>query len=156
MSLKRWIACVAGTVGICLLSGCEGRPSLIPNSDPALQKTSTQFAADAVKRFPYPGRLMRAGDAQGRAQVDLMMATLQILNYDDRDWNNIDVWVNHSYVCHVPKIPKGKQKVETLNFQMLYNAQGDYFWTDGGKHPMREVEMVRDGKIYQIPLVLAD
>ena len=148
------IACGLITLGV--LAGCEGRPSLIPNSDPNLRKTSTQFAADAARRFPYPAGADKGGDAQGRAQVDLMMAELQILNYDNQDWNDIDIWVNRSYVVHIPRISKAKEKVETINFTMLYDAQGHSFSTDGGKNPMKQVEIVREGKVYQVPLALAD
>src|SRR5579859_3964297 len=56
-----------GVMAVALLAGCEGRPSLLPNSDPDLRKTSTQFAADAAKRFPYPTAAEKAGEAQGRA-----------------------------------------------------------------------------------------
>jgi hypothetical protein len=145
-----------GVIALALMAGCEGRPSLLPNSDPDLRKTSTQFAADAAKRFPYPVAAEKGGDAQGRAQVDLMMAELQILNYDNQDWNDIDIWVNKTYVVHIPKISKSKEKVETINFPMLYDAQGHSFSTDGGKNPMKQVEIVREGKVYQIPLALAD
>ena len=139
-----------------ILGGCEGRPGLVPNSDPALNRTSTQFAADAAKRFPYPSTLPRGGTADGRAEVDVMLTRLQILNSSDEDWNNIEIWVNQSYVCHIPSIPKGKQKVETIGFEMLYNANGDYFSTSGGKNPINLVEMKRNGKLYQLPIVLAD
>lgn len=154
MSKNLRTAC--GVITLALLAGCEGRPSLLPNSDPNLRKTSTQFAADAAKRFPYPTGAEKAGGAQGRAQVDLMMAELQILNYDVQDWNDIDVWVNKTYVVHIPRISKAKEKVETINFPMLYDAQGHSFSTDGGKNPMKQVEIVREGKIYEIPLALAD
>jgi hypothetical protein len=138
------------------LAGCEGRPSLFPNSDDALNKTSTQFAAEAAKRFPYPAAADRAGDAQGRATVDHMFAQLQVLNYSEEDWNNVDIWVNKSYVCHIPHISKAKEKVETLNFQMLYNKDGHFFDTNNGQNPMKEVELYRNGKLYHIPLALSD
>ena len=152
-SIKR---VAGGVIVLGLLAGCEGRPSLLPNSDPNLRKTSTQFASDAAKRFPYPAGAEKAGPAQGRAQVDLMMAELQVLNYDSQDWTDIDLWVNRSYVVHIPRLSKAKEKVETINFTMLYDAQGHSFSTDGGKNPMKDVEIVRDGKVYQIPLALAD
>jgi len=154
LSLPR-IACCFGIFACGLLAGCEGRPGLIPNSDPALNKTSTQFAADAARRFPYPAD-PNGGTASGRAEIDLMLTRLQILNSSDEDWNDIDIWVNHSYVCHVPSIPKGKLKVETVQFQMLYDVKGDYFATDNGQHPVTSVEMRRGGKTYQIPIVMAD
>lgn len=148
------LVCCVGLIVCGLLIGCEGRPGIIPNSDPALNKTSTQFAADAARRFPYSGP--HAGTANGRAEVDVMLTRIQLLNSSDEDWNDIEVWVNQSYVCHVPSIPKGKLKVETVQFEMLYNVKGDYFTTQGGKTPVSSVEVKRDGKLYQVPLVLAD
>ena len=149
---------VLGGVIFCgVLAGCEGRPSLFPNSDSNLAwKTSTEFAADAAKRFPYPGESARGGELAGRAEVDVMMATIQILNSSDDDWKDIDVWVNKSHVCHVAIIPKGKEKVETLNFAMLYDSHGTYFTTANGKNPINRVEVLRDGKLYTVPVRLAD
>jgi hypothetical protein len=156
MSISSRLAyCVAAT-SVAFLVGCEGRPAFVPNTDPALNRTSTQFAADAAKRFPYPSSLPHPGTAQGRAEVDVMLTRLQILNSSDEDWNDIEIWVNQSYVCHVPSIPKGMQRVETIGFEMLYNTSGDYFSTAGGKNPVTLVEMRRNGKVYQLPIVLAD
>lgn len=149
-------ACCLSVAAMGFLAGCEGRPGIIPNSDPALNKTSTQFAADAARRFPYPSSASRSKTADGRAEIDLMLTRLQILNSSDEDWTNIDIWLNQSYVCHIPSIPKGKLKVETIQFQMLYNVNGDFFDTQDGKNPVNMVEMFRDGKMSQIPIVMAD
>ncbi|HEY8748758.1 MAG TPA: hypothetical protein VIM11_12335 [Tepidisphaeraceae bacterium] len=148
---------LAGLIACGVLAGCEGRPTLFPNSDANLRKTSTEFAADAAKRFPYPGEAAtKAGEISGRAEVDVMLGQLQILNSSDDDWKEIDVWVNKSHVCHIPIIPKGKEKVETVAFAMMYNAQGKYFSTENGKNPVNRVEILRDGKLYTIPVRLAD
>ena len=50
-------------------AGCAGRPSLIPNADKSLRRTSAQFAADAAKRHPYKSDAPRGGEAVGRAQI---------------------------------------------------------------------------------------
>ncbi|HEX4125205.1 MAG TPA: hypothetical protein VHY37_10805 [Tepidisphaeraceae bacterium] len=136
--------------------GCSGRPALFPNSDPNLRKTSTEFAADAAKRHPYPSDLPRAGDALGRASIDYGTHVIELLNYSDQDWHDVDIWVNQNYVCHVPVIQKGDSSEKVLNFTMLYDANGEYFWTAGGTIPVKKLEMVRDGKIYNIPFALAD
>jgi hypothetical protein len=148
---------VFGSLLFCgVLVGCEGRPTLFPNSDSNLRRTSTEFAADAAKRFPYPDGAARPGEIAGRAEVDVMLGQIQILNSSDDDWKDIDVWVNKSHVCHVPLIPKGKEKVETLAFAMLYNAHGSYFSTENGKNPVNRVEILRDGKVYTVPVRLAE
>src|SRR4051794_23216863 len=50
--------------------GCSDRTSLIPNSDPALRKTKTEFCRDALTRQPYHGDAPKAGKIAGRAQYD--------------------------------------------------------------------------------------
>jgi len=155
MNLQK-IVVLSGLAGCTMLIGCQGRPTLFPNSDPSLRKTSTEFAADAAKRFPYPGEASKGGDASGRAEVDVMLGQIQILNSSDDDWKDVDTWVNQSHVCHVPLSPKGKQKVETIAFAMLYNGKGDYFTTENGKNPLNRVEIFHDGKLYTVPVRLAD
>ena len=140
-------------VAVC---GCAVRPSLFPNSDPDLRKTSTQFAADAAKRHPFKADAPSGGQAPVTAQYDLTFATLQLLNIGEEDWTNIEVWVNRNYVCFVPTLEKGKARVKTLNFQMLFDDSGNYFWTDNGKNPIQTVEILHGGKMYSVPTKLAD
>jgi len=142
--------------GLGWAAGCAGRPSLVPNSDPNLRRTSAQFAADAARRHPYKADAPRGGAAMGRAEYNLLMGTLQVLNYSDEDWDNVEIWVNRKYVCWLPKIEKGKQRVKTINFQMLYDDAGNYFWTNGGKTPVEQVELYKNGKMYSIDTYLQD
>src|SRR4051812_13865597 len=152
------VALLACFVGLCVLSGCSGRPSLIPNSDPALRKTSAQFAADAAKRFPFNTELPSGGVAKGRAQVGYGMDTVQVLNLSDEDWDNAELWINRTFVVFVPKFPAHSQRVKTLNFQMFYDDRGHYFPTDNSTpdRMVRQLEMVRGGQVYTIPVKLAD
>src|SRR2546423_14025354 len=71
---------------IVLLAGCSGRPSLLPNSDPALNKTSAAFAADAAKRQPFNTSLPSGGVAKSRAQGGYGMDTVQGVNLSSEDW----------------------------------------------------------------------
>jgi hypothetical protein len=146
----------AAALALGILAGCEGRTDLFPNSDKNLQKTSTEFAADAAKRFPFPDSAPAAGNIDGRVEVDLMLNRIQILNSSSEDWKDIDVWVNRSHVCHVPIVAKGKEKVETIMFSMLYDSTGNYLTTEGGKKPINRVEILKDCKLYTVPLRLAD
>lgn len=143
--------CVLG-----VLAGCAGRPALFPNSDKNLNRTSAEFAADAAKRHPFKANAPHAGDADGRAEYDLMFGTVQVLNTSNEDWKDVEIWVNHDYVCWLPIIEKGDARVKTINFQMLYDGSGHYFWTDGGKNPLKTVEVYRNGKIYNLPTKLSD
>ena len=92
----------------------------------------------------------------GRAEYNLLLGTLQVLNYSDEDWDNVEIWVNRKYVCWMPKIEKGKRRVKTINFQMLYDDAGNYFWTNGGKTPVEQVELYKNGKMYSIDTYLQD
>jgi len=139
------------------LTGCSGRATILPNPDPALRKTSTEFAVDAVRQFPYPANAPQAGNAPGRAQVGYMVKRVEIVNLSADDWNNVDVWLNQKYVVSVPKMKP--QILEELPFQMFYDDQGHYFPKENGdpSDPMvKKIEIYMDGKMYNVPLQLAD
>lgn len=136
-----------------LTVGCAGRPSLVPNREPALRKTSTQFAADAAKRHPYQADAPRAGEATARAEVDYMLNELVVANLSQEDWQDVELWLNQKYVVHVPKVNKGAQV--NLPFQMIYDDAGNYVPTNKlMKNPHLEARI--DGKMYNIPVRLAD
>lgn len=143
-------------LGAGLMLGCSGRPSILPNSDPELRKNMAQLSADAVKRHPFKTELPRGGEALARASVDYTFKTVQVLNYSDVDWEDVEIWVNRSYVVSVPKLPHGKDGAKTIDFQMLFDDKGEFFWTDHGKVRIEQLEMLRDGKIYSIKLTPAD
>jgi hypothetical protein len=138
--------------------GCAGRPTVIPPDDPALRKTAAQFAADAAKRA-YPADAPRAGDAIGRAQVGYMLNVLEIGNLSDEDWTDVEIWVNKTYVVFVSKIakaPNGQGEIKRIPFQMLYDREGHSFPLDNSKVLVTTVEMLRNGKLYNIPVQMAD
>ncbi|MCC6238831.1 MAG: hypothetical protein IT448_00810 [Phycisphaerales bacterium] len=138
-----------------LLIGCaSGRPTLIPNADADLRKSSAEFAADAAKRFPYPAAAQRGGQAMGRAQVGYALDVLEIVNQSKEDWNDVTVWINDSYVVHLSKMQP--QKLKRIPFQMIYNDKGQYFPLDNRKVLMEKVELYQGGVLYDVPLQLAD
>jgi hypothetical protein len=137
-----------------ILAGCAGRPSLIPNADKSLRRTSAQFAADAAKRHPYKSDAPRGGEAVSRAQVGYTLNQLDVVNLSKEPWNDVEVWVNQKYVCFVPSMPPNQLK--TLNFQMLYDDQGNYFPLDNKKVLIDKVEVYSDGKMYDVPVKLGD
>lgn len=137
-----------------LIVGCSNRPTLLPNPDPMLRKPSTEFAADAAKRFPYPADAEQAGTAVARAQVGYMLNRLEIVNLSEEEWRDVDVWVNRSYVVHVPRM---EQKIlKRLDFEMIFNDAGQHFPLKNDKVLVDRVEIFQDGKIYNVPIRLAD
>jgi hypothetical protein len=134
------------------LVGCTDKPSLFPNSDPTLRKSKAEFAADAKKRFPYPG--VATQELLGAAEVDVEYDKIRLTNLSDEPWTNIDVWVNHAYVVHVPKV-EAKQGVRTLDFQMIYNIKGENLPTDNDKYPINDVEVLKGGTMYKVKVKLA-
>ena len=141
-------------VSLAALIGCSGRPSIIPNKDKSLRKSSAEFAADAAKRHPYPADAPRGGEAVGRATVGYTLNQLDVVNLSKEAWNDVEIWVNKRYVVGVPKIEAGK--LRTINFQMLYDDKGRYFPLNNNKVLVDKVELHRDGKIYDIPAKLGD
>jgi hypothetical protein len=136
-----------------LLTGCAGgRVSLIPNSDPNLRKTSTQFAADAASRHPYPADAPKAGTAAARAEVAYMAREIHIINLSDQDWKDVDVWVNQKYVVHIPDMQP--HALKTLPFQMIYDEKGNYFPLN--KTLVDNITIYRDGKLYDVTTKIAD
>jgi hypothetical protein len=139
-----------------LFVGCAGRPELLPNGDHALRKTSAEFAADAAKRFPYKSDAPRKGVAVARAQVGYSLNTLEVVNLDDTDWSDVELWVNQKYVVYIPRMPHNELK--RLPFQMIYNEKGQSFPTDNGKPETRvnKLEVFHDGAFQDVTVQLAD
>ena len=125
------------------------RPLRILGLDPGLRKTAAQFSSDAAKRH-YEADAPRGGETIGRAQVGYTMNVLEIANLSDVQWENVEIWVNQQYVVFVPKFEAGK--LRSINFQMLYNDKGEYFPLDNSKVLISKVEIMQDGKMYEIPV----
>ena len=137
-----------------LTAGCSGRPELFPNSDNMLRKTSTQFAADAARRFPYKLNAARAGEADARAQVGYAMDVLEIVNLSDEDWIDVELWINQEYCVFLPRVEN--RKLKRLPFQMIFDETGVSFPTDNTRTRVEKVEIFRDGQMYDVKLQLAD
>jgi hypothetical protein len=148
--MNKIVACVV----VAIMIGCAGRPSIIPNSDKSLRKTSAEFAADAAKRHPYKSDAPRGGEAVARATVGYTLNQLDVVNLSDEQWDDVEIWVNQKYVVHLPKMePK---KVKTINFQMMYDEKGKYFPINNNKVLVEKVEVLRDGKMYDIKTKMGD
>jgi hypothetical protein len=134
--------------------GCAGRPSLFPNNDPALRKTSAQFAADAARRQPFKTDLPSGGKAPARAEVDYMLNQIEVANLSQQDWQDVELWVNRKYVVFLPKMEP--QKLKNLPFAMIYDAGGNSIPASHLKEKVTKLEAVMNGKLYDIPVKLAD
>src|SRR5262245_49173370 len=130
--------------------GCSGRPSLMPNPDPNLRKTSAEFAADAAKRFPYHTDAPK-GETTSRCQVNYNLPkVIDLANLSDEDWHNVEVWVNRQYVVFVPEIKS--HDLKRLPWTMLFDDSGHNF----DKARVETVEVYMGGKMYNVPVKLAD
>jgi hypothetical protein len=139
------------------IAGCSGRPSLLPNSDPALQKTSTAFAVDSAKRFPYKADAPQGGDAIGRAQVGYMVKRVEIVNNSADVWNNVEVWLNQKYVVFVPVMKP--HDLKRLPFLMFFDDQGNAFPKENSSANdslVKKIEILMDGKMYNVPIQPVD
>ena len=140
--------------GVLAVLGCNNRPTLLPNSDPGLRKTSTQFAADAVKRHPYKADAPKSADLPARAQVGYSLNRVEVVNLSDEDWSDVEVWVNEQYVVAVPSMKRNQLK--TLPFTMIFNDKGEHFPLKNKQAMVSKVEVLRDGTLYEVPVTLAD
>ena len=83
-----------------------------------------------------------------------MLKRLDLVNLSSDNWSNVEVWINQQYVVYVSEIdPK---KLEQLPFQMFYDANGHYFPADNTPMLIKTLNIYRDGKMYDVPLQLAD
>ncbi|HEX8911429.1 MAG TPA: hypothetical protein VF796_03645 [Humisphaera sp.] len=133
-------------------TGCQDQTSLIPNSDPALRKTKTEFAKDALQRHPYHADAPKAGKAAGAATVNYEMDRLQVANLSEADWTNVELWVNGKYVVFLPKVPGKAETAKTIDFSMLYDELGRPFPAETGspERQVKKVEVYRDGRMYEL------
>ena len=149
-----WTYSLIAVLSVALLAGCAGRPSLLPNSDKDLRKTSVAFAADAAKRT-YPASAPHGTEAQAQASVDHGFGNkIDVINLSDENWSNVELWVNEKYVVFIPNWPS--RRMEQINFQMLYDREGGSFPTNNKSIRVEKIEIFKDGKLQTVPAKLAD
>jgi len=160
MSTREWsvIGVVMAVVAVLLLGGCRGSASLIPNPDPALRRSTEEFAADAVRRFPYKADAPR-GDAKetpARAQVQYGLADqIELVNLSEtEDFENVEVWVNKTHVVYLPRMEKKITK--RLPFRIIYDDHGGYFKVTKEQPRVSTLEIYRNGKMYTVQADTAD
>ncbi len=143
-------------LGMMLAAGCTSRPTLIPNIDPQLRKTSAQFAADSAKRFPFKADTPKGEPMTVRAQVDYTMKILDVANLTKEDWTDVEVWANRKYVVFIHDWKATDKNLKRLAFEMMFDENGNYFPTDNSKIRITQVELIKDGKLYDVPVRLTD
>ena len=137
-------------------SGCMDRTTIFDNPDPNLRLSASEMRGDAISRFPYKQEAPKAKEINARAQVAYPLNRVDVVNFSKSDWNDVEVWVNHQYVCHVPKMQRGQLK--EVHFPMLFDEKGNSFPmnSNNGKMLVRSVEVLRDGKMYELTVEAAD
>ena len=155
-------ALAAGAAGIALFCiaillltgslGCQDSVSLIPNPDPELRKTRSEFARDAINRHPYQGEAPRGGKLQGGASIDYSDNVLHVANFTAEDWKDVEIWVNGQWVVFVPNVPANAETSRKINFEMMYDRMGRHFPIENKTEDqmVKKVEVYRDGKMYEL------
>ncbi|HUB26881.1 MAG TPA: hypothetical protein VL992_15760 [Tepidisphaeraceae bacterium] len=144
--------CAVGLIGL-LAIGCEGTVSLIPDADPNLRQPPAVFAADAAKRH-YEADAQKIPDKDFRAQYALIVHQVDLANISSQDWHDVEVWINGTYVLHIPYFEKKSDK--TLYFTMFYDQNGHHFDTNYGQNPIKKIEVFRGGAMYSVVDHVAD
>jgi hypothetical protein len=137
-----------------VLIGCEPKPTILPPSDPALRRTTAQFASDAKKRHPYKADAPRGGEAPARAAVGYELNQIDIVNLSREPWTAVEIWVNRNYVVYVPVMSPNDLK--TIHFEMLFDAKGKSFPTNNKNVLVDKVEVYKDEKMFDVPVRLGD
>ena len=137
-----------------IFAGCESTPAVVPQSDPALSKTSAQYAADAVKHFPFKSNLPVSDEQPLRAMPDYSLDFVDLINLAGRDLVNPEIWINREYVMSLSVLKS--REIKRLNFRMFYDDRGDHFPLNNnlqkGGVIIRQLEMIDQGKIYVVPV----
>lgn len=132
---------------VSFVAGCQDNAVLVPNSDANLNKSAATFASEAKGCFPYPADAQRGERIDARAEIGYMWNVINIVNYSGKDWENVELWVNKSYVLPLPEMESGKTK--RISFKMIYNESGQYFPLGGAM--IKELEIKKDGVLYTVP-----
>jgi hypothetical protein len=126
------------------VAGCN-QPTLFANPDPNLRKNIPELKADAAKRFPYKANVPHAFEPKARAQVGYDLHRVEVVNFSNEDWSNVEVWVNCQYVCHIPVMQS--RQLKQLGYKMLINDLGQHFPED---ITVWRVELYRNGTMYRV------
>ena len=155
INLRRCAASFA-VLALASLTGCADRPTIFDNPDPNLRLSSSELRGDALARFPYKQDAPKAREGGARAQVAYPLNRMEVVNFSEKDWEDVEVWVNKKYVCHVPKMQS--RQLKEIHFPMLFDEKGNSFPMNSnqGKMLVRSVEILRDGKMYQVKVEAAD
>jgi hypothetical protein len=154
-----WRALV-GLAALMLVVGCDttGRPVFLRNPDPALQKTATQFAADAATRFPYKAGAPRGDAKAAPARAEVHYSPINMIGLvnlsETTDYADVEVWVNQQFVVFLPKMEKKTMK--ELDFKMLYDKAGNPLAITEQMPRVEKVELYMGGKMYDVPVQIAD
>ena len=154
-TVRRLRAVLPSVAGLLLLVGCTTRPAFLPNPDPSLKKPNAEFKADAADRH-YEASAPRAGDADGAVEIDYAVRRLSLIDSSATDWDNVELWVNHQYVILVPHVQANAARAELLNFNSIFDTQGNALPADATASPIRSVELFMGGKMYHLNTQLAD
>jgi len=141
-------------LGLAIAAGCTQRPPPFITNDKSLRKPSTELAAESVKRFPYKSDAERGGEAVARAQVGNTANWMEIVNLSDEDWSDVEIWINKSWVVHLPAMERTKLK--RIPFSAIFNDAGQSFPKSTKVARMEIVEVYHGGKMYDVRLQLAD
>jgi hypothetical protein len=139
-----------------IIAGCMDRATIFNNPDPQLHKPISAFRSDALDRFPYKADAPREKEIRARAQVGYHFNRLEVVNFTEGDWENVELWVNRKYVCLVPKMQS--RKLKEIHFPTLMDEKGNSFPMNSNKSEdlIRSVEVYRDGKMYQVAVEAVD
>jgi hypothetical protein len=146
---RYWLGALIGVAAI----GCEGTVSLLPATDSSLRKTPAAFAADAAKR-QYESDAKKVPDTEFRADYALILRQIDLANISAQDWDNVEIWINGTYVVYVPHFEKKTDK--TLYFTMFYDRNGRHFDTNFGQNPIKSLEVFRSGAMFSVVDHVAD
>jgi hypothetical protein len=142
--IKQTLALVA----ILTMAGCANESttpvsqSQAANSQWASQgQTQAELAAYAGAHR-YPSSAQAKDDLRAAAIVNSDQGFLKIYNFGTQPIRDADVWVNQTFVKHIPAIAPGSSAV--IQWSNLYNGLGQQFSAQGEHVNLVQIEQDHD------------
>lgn len=137
------------SLAVLIAAGCQRNAVIYPNNDPTLNKTATQFAAEAARAFPYPFDAPKGGRLAARAEIGYALNQITLVNLSDVEWVDAQLWVNRTHVVTFRRIPP--RELKRVSFKQIYDDAGVHFPLDNRVIQIDTLELFIGGVMYEVP-----
>lgn len=129
-----------------MLVGCESSMSIQPTASSSRQETA-QLAAYAANAN-YPQNARASYNQDWRVGATVQKNDIRLMNYSDHAIDNVNVWVNGTWVRHLDNLPpKGSVTLSTSDF---YNQNGRVLSESNFPLETARIEIQNGNNLYSV------